>query len=207
MKLFEQMIESGIKPNSFVLNTLTLLHCNALRPDDLEANILPLYEKHRIKHDVYTYQNLSKLYLNLREFDTVKKLYRSMKTEGLQPNKQIANTVLEAAMRTDDSDIVYDALQDFVAMKHEPHRRLKGTLANMKSLPDRIYIIMKEHFGGEHPALQRARAFELPTFGGGKPQGAAMTLNKGWKGKKYKPKKASKNKLLTYKERKTMNIL
>ena len=118
------MIEKGIKPNKHILNSMVMLHCNALRPDELDSKILPLYEQHRIKHDVYTYQHLSKLYLNLREFETVKKLYQAMKVEGLEPNKLIANTTLEAAMRSDDSDTIFSALQDFVAMKHKPHKRL-----------------------------------------------------------------------------------
>ena len=153
MKLFNQMVEGGIKPNVFVLNSLTLLHANALRPDDLDSTELPLYDKHRIKHDVYTYQHLGKMYLNLREFDTIKKLYKAMKTEKITPNKALANSFLEASMRTNDSDNILEGLQDFVDMKHEPHFRLKGTLANMKSLPDRIYIMMREHFGADHPAL------------------------------------------------------
>lgn len=53
-----------------------LLYANALRVDDLDANVLPLFSKYKIKHDIYTYQNLSKLYLNLAEYDLVKNLYR-----------------------------------------------------------------------------------------------------------------------------------
>ena len=62
---------------------------------------------------------------------------------------------------------------------------------------------MKEHFGFAHSALKKARAFEQPTFG----KKPVMQLNKGWKGKKLKKKKASTNKTLTYKERQSINIL
>lgn len=143
LKLFEQSRESGIKPNVIMLNSLVHLHCNALRVDELDANVLPLYEKHRIKHDVYTYQFLSKMYLNMREFDTVKNLYKTLKREGLTPNKMLLNGVLEASIRTGDTDLVYDSLKDFVAIKHEPHKRLVGKLANMKDLPDRLYMVLR----------------------------------------------------------------
>ncbi len=58
-ELFENMIEDGIEPNINVLNSLTFLYANALRPEDLETKVLPLYDKYKIKHDVYTYQELS----------------------------------------------------------------------------------------------------------------------------------------------------
>jgi len=38
-----------------VLNSLLLLHTNALRVDDLDSKVLILYEKHKIPHDIYTY--------------------------------------------------------------------------------------------------------------------------------------------------------
>jgi hypothetical protein len=56
-----------------------LLHSNALRVEELDANVLPLYEKYKIKHDVFTFQHISKMYLNLREFDLVKNLYKKLK--------------------------------------------------------------------------------------------------------------------------------
>ena len=41
--------------NINILNSLVFLYSNALRPEELEADVLPLYEKFKIKHDVYTY--------------------------------------------------------------------------------------------------------------------------------------------------------
>lgn len=56
-----------------------LLHCNAMRADELDANVLPLYDKFKIPYDVYTFQHLSKMYLNLTEYGMVKSLYRNLK--------------------------------------------------------------------------------------------------------------------------------
>lgn len=56
------------------------------------------------------------MYLNLAEYDVVKNLYRKMKQDpSITPNQMYLNSVLEASMRTDDSELIHDSLQDFVA--------------------------------------------------------------------------------------------
>mmetsp|Transcript_14056 Transcript_14056/g.23876 ORF Transcript_14056/g.23876 Transcript_14056/m.23876 type:complete len:255 (-) Transcript_14056:272-1036(-) len=120
--LFEQMKENPeVKINNHILNSLLLLHCNALRTEEIEAYVLPLYEKHKINYDVYTFQNLSKLYLNIGEYNMVKTLFRKLKDSGLTPNQHLLNSVVEAAMRTDDVDVVYEGMSDFLVIKREPH--------------------------------------------------------------------------------------
>jgi hypothetical protein len=54
-KSTEKGQEEGVEVNIHILNSLTFLFTNALRPEQLESEVLPLYEKHKIKHDVYTY--------------------------------------------------------------------------------------------------------------------------------------------------------
>ena len=99
------------------------------------------------------------------------------------------NSVLESSMRTDDSDVIYDALKDFVAIKREPHRRLVNKLNNILHIPDRIYVILKTNFGYSGQMTRRTRQFEKPTF---------RDVDKNFvmrekvnKGKRYRPKKAS----------------
>lgn len=48
-EIYNQMIlQTDFEPNIHVLNSLTLLFCNALKVNDLEQKILPLYTKNRI---------------------------------------------------------------------------------------------------------------------------------------------------------------
>lgn len=55
-ELFNQAKDDPeITINIHILNSMLFLHTQALRIEDLDANVLPLYEKHKIKHDVYTY--------------------------------------------------------------------------------------------------------------------------------------------------------
>jgi len=107
-ELFEQLKQNpDAEVNIHILNSLLLLHTNALRVEELDANVLPLYEKFKIKHDIFTYQNLSKLYLNMTDYEMVKTLYKNLKAENIEPNQLYLNSVLEASLRTDDSDLVY----------------------------------------------------------------------------------------------------
>lgn len=57
------------------------------------------------------------MYLNLADYQMVKSMYKKLKSESLTPNQMYLNSVLEAAMRTDDADVIYDALNDFVEIK------------------------------------------------------------------------------------------
>lgn len=94
----------------------------------------------------------------------IKNLYRKLKAEKMAPNQLYLNSVLEASIRTDDADIVFDSLTDFVTIQREPHKRLVAQINNMKHLPDRIYVLMKEHFPWSGEMLRRTRQFEKPTF-------------------------------------------
>ena len=143
------------------------------------------------------------MYLNLREFKTVKSLYKAMKSEDITPNKMLANIALETAMRTDDSDLIAETLLDFVNIKHTPHHRLKGKLANMADLPDRIYMIMRENFG-DHTALQGQRKFSPASFRPGRTDVAGPAK---FKGKKINPRKAGVSKTVRSKDRKSINVI
>ena len=52
------------------------MHCNALKPLEIEHDVLPLYEKYRVPFDVFTFQNLSKMYLNMMEVDKVIEMWQ-----------------------------------------------------------------------------------------------------------------------------------
>lgn len=89
-ELFHSMEKDGGDINGNILNSMVFLYANALRPDDLEANVLPLFDKYKLKHDVYTYQHLTRLYLNIRDIDAVFKLYDRLVTkESFKPNTML----------------------------------------------------------------------------------------------------------------------
>jgi hypothetical protein len=55
MELFHTQIEPQGLVNVNILNSLVLLFSNTLKIEELEHRILPLYSKHRIEHDIYTF--------------------------------------------------------------------------------------------------------------------------------------------------------
>lgn len=205
MALFEQMKKEQHQIDSHVLNRLVELHVNALRTDELDANILPLYEQHNVKPDVFTYQRLARLYFNLADYKMVKNLYLDAKKgaggEVVTPNKMLLDTVVQAALRTDDADMVYDCLQDYIAIRREPHRRALATLNNLKHMPDRLFVLLKENFGWSGRVSRRTREFELPTFRD-RPSYNAEPARK--KGRRIKPKKAAVSKTLSYADRRAI---
>lgn len=81
-----------------------------MKVEELEQKILPLYAKNRIDYDCYTYQNICKMYLNMRETDKVIAMYNKCKEAGIAPKKQLLQHVLEAGIRTANTEVVYNAL-------------------------------------------------------------------------------------------------
>lgn len=77
-ELLENMKKDGIEPNINILNSLVHVYANSLKTPELETKVLPLYEKYKIKHDVFTYQYLIRAYMNVRENDTIMTLYDRM---------------------------------------------------------------------------------------------------------------------------------
>lgn len=71
------------------------------------------------------------MYLNMGDYELVKSLYKKQKKEPFKPNQMYLNSVLEASMRTDDGNLIYDAMQDFVDIKREPHKRLLNQLTSI----------------------------------------------------------------------------
>jgi hypothetical protein len=54
------------------------------------------------------------MYLNMLDLDKVIELYKKCLDAKITPNKLMLNTVLEAGLRKEDSDIVYDVLTSYV---------------------------------------------------------------------------------------------
>lgn len=107
----------GVEVNIEILNSLVYLYGSALRPEQLETEILPLYEKHRVKHDVYTYQELGRMYLSLRDLNMVINLWDRIKANkdglSIKPNQMVLNTVLEAGIRLKNSDKLVEVLEEY----------------------------------------------------------------------------------------------
>lgn len=93
--LLEQMKEKDIPININIVNSLLLLHCNALFTEEVHEKVLPLYEKFKIAPDVYTYQHLISHYSEINELGLVFDTYDKMKSMEIKPNKVIMHHILQ----------------------------------------------------------------------------------------------------------------
>ena len=58
----------------------------------------------------------------------------------------LLNQSFEAALMKKDSDRIVEKIKKFVELEIAPEKRLVKKLSYLKELPDRIYILMKDHF-------------------------------------------------------------
>lgn len=86
----------------------------------------------------------------------------------LKPNKFLMNAVLEAAIRQGNTDRVYDAIKDCVTHKILPSPQLLGHLADLKSMPDRLFVLLRQNFNLGGRIGRDIRVFDKPTFNKGK---------------------------------------
>ena len=161
--LFERMRNEGFEPSVVVLNSILQAHANALRPQELHGDVLPLYDKHRVEPDVHTYQHLAKFYLDVRELDKLCAVYDKALQKGITPNKELVNVYMEAGLRRGDTDRVISALDTYDEIQQRPPFRFLKKLGETRDMPDRLYVRLKQHrlFGW---AAKKERRFTPPSF-------------------------------------------
>ena len=49
-------------------------------------------------------------------------------------------------MRQEDSDKIFEVLQEYEAMKLSPGLKLLKKVSNLRELPDKIYVIIKNNW-------------------------------------------------------------
>ena len=70
--LFDQVEKKqNLEVNTHLLNSMVLLYANALRPEELEAKVFPLFDKFRHSYNVFTFQEVIKMFYNTRDLDKV----------------------------------------------------------------------------------------------------------------------------------------
>ena len=204
-QLYEQMSQMpDVEINVQILNSLTYLHVQAVKPQEIEAKILPQYARHKIPYDENTYAHLSKLYLNLRDLDKVVELFDKSQEAGLKPIRNLCQCFLEAGLRKQDTELIIHALTKFIEIKQEPHHRVLKLLGNLRNIPDELYVLLKKNFTNYGLLKDNVRSFEQASF---RPQADGMDKGLGvydrTYGKRFNPKK-TKKKQLPYSVRKNL---
>ena len=47
--------KTNLEVNHNILNSLVMLYANTLKVEEMEAKVLPLFDKHRLSYNVYTF--------------------------------------------------------------------------------------------------------------------------------------------------------
>ena len=140
------------------------LYVTAVKPEFIEAKVLPEYTLHKVAFDKNTYTHLSKLHLQTRDLDKVIAMFDQSQEKGLQPTWRLLSNFLEAGLRKNDPEIIIHALTKFVEQKLEPHPRALKLLGNIRHMPDEIYVILRKYFPRYGAVAQDLRQFEQPSF-------------------------------------------
>lgn len=139
-EIYKYADENSITINSFTLNALLEVYCEASLLDEVDGRIIPLFSKHGVPFTVYTYEVIIKMLLDLRKFDELARVFENMQSNGIEPNQRICNYILEASMRIKSVDGIVGALRKLKEIKRDPYTRLITVLSNLKDMPDRIYV-------------------------------------------------------------------
>lgn len=150
--------------NVYVLNTMLRLYVNALKPREMEAKILPEFEKHRVKYDQNTYGELMRLFLTTRDLDKVLEIYRKYEADFEKPIYKCMKVFLEVAMRKKDANLIQEALERFDEHGLVPHPRVLKELNSVQHMPDEIYLLLRHKFPRYGLGLKRVRQFESDSF-------------------------------------------
>jgi pentatricopeptide repeat protein len=144
-EIYNFMEQEGIPINVQILNALLEVHTANHKLEVVDGLVLPLFEKHRIPMNKYTYQHLFSMLIDLRKFPEIVELYHKMRNNGIEANQKALNILLEAGIRTGSSDSIMEAFEELRRIERFVSPWLLRILTNMKDLPDRIYAELKEH--------------------------------------------------------------
>ncbi|EAR87412.2 PPR domain protein (macronuclear) [Tetrahymena thermophila SB210] len=142
-KLFERAVKENMV-DVHIINSLLDVHVKALREDDVDGLILPLYEKYNIKKNTETYENLLELYHQKKDLPQIYKLHGWLKSEGLDETWKVLNYVFDAAYRAEDVDVMCKILDQLLEMKKEPKIVYLKKLGENKNTPDVLFVRLKK---------------------------------------------------------------
>ena len=137
--------EDKVQPNIYILNSILLLHCNALRTKEVEQRILPMFSRLNIPYNLYTFQALINHYTETQDFDRALELYEKMKERGIQGSKMIMNQILKISAFKGDTDIAVHCLREMDERNIEPYMYLLRRIWDTKNMPDRLYVEMAKY--------------------------------------------------------------
>jgi pentatricopeptide repeat protein len=172
-EILKYIEDNNMPVDKYVLNAMVEIHCSVHKIDLVEGLVLPLFEKHGVEMDEFTYNYVIKMLVELRNHEEVFKLYDKVKQQNLTLLEPTLNSVLESGIRSNKIDFIVESLNLMKANNLHARPGLLRLLTNLEDMPDRLYVELKEwlpynfmknrirHF---RPAQIRERSRILPGF-------------------------------------------
>lgn len=172
--IFYFMEKNNLPIKVQILDSLLEIYCVMHKKEDIDGLILPLYEKFGYEYTPFTYEYLTRMMLDLRDYDRLIRIYTKLNKEKDIKNKltdKILNCCIETGMRTNDCDLIVSALENFVPINKMPSYTLLKKLANIENLPDSLFVELKNWIDTDKfsrkfrvfsPAQIRERSRSLP---------------------------------------------
>jgi pentatricopeptide repeat protein len=162
--IFKFMEDNNIKIVPKAIDYLLCLHCRMHKLEEVDGLILPLYEKYGLEFTTFTYENLVRMLFDVRKYDRIIQIYEnlnSIKDQKIKFNRTLLNVVIETGLRTNDTDLIVNSLQNFNYIEKNPNNRLLRHMANMENLPDSLFVELKNWIDTDKIG-RKFRAFTPP---------------------------------------------
>lgn len=130
--------------DSYMLNSLLLVHCNALKWADVDGLVIPYFNKYKIKMNQASYEYILQMLLELRNFNALIKVYNKMVDEDIVPLQNVLNIMLETGMRTNNTELVVGSLRSLRENNKNAKNSLINVLSKVKDLPDSVSNELRE---------------------------------------------------------------
>lgn len=143
-EIYKFMEKENIPISVNVLNSLLEVHTANHKVDMVDGLVLPLFEKHNVPMNRFTYEHLFRMLIDKRNYEGIIDLWEKMKRNNMTPTQKTVNVYLESSLRANFSDGIVEALQTVKEIKKTPDPWLIRRLTNMYDLPDRIYVELQD---------------------------------------------------------------
>jgi pentatricopeptide repeat protein len=143
-EIFKYMEDNNMVIDKYVLNSMIEVHCSVHKKELVEGLVLPLFEKHGVEIDEFTYNYIIKMLVELRNHEEVLKLYDKIKEKNLQLLEPTLNSVLETGIRANKINFIVESLQKLKENKLHARPGLLRMLTSIEDVPDRLYVELKE---------------------------------------------------------------
>lgn len=135
--------DNNIEINSYICNGILLTFCNAQKWDEVDNRVIPYFNKHKVKLNVFSYQIIIHMLNEIKNYNAIQNIYEIMNKENIEPTQLILNDLLEMNMRLNNIDGILFSLRRLREMNKNPRGPLLHILIEAKNMPDELYLELK----------------------------------------------------------------